>query len=126
MDKKIIKTNEAPQAIGPYSQGIVSGGFLFSAGQIPLNPTTMKLVEGGIEAHTKQVLENLKAVLSAQNLDFTHVVKTTVYLKDLTDFQKVNTIYAEYFDKSQPARSTIQVAKLPMDALIEIDLIAKT
>lgn len=126
MDKKIIETKDAPQAIGPYSQGIVSGGFLFSAGQIPLDPSTMKLVEGGIETQTKQVLENLKAVLSAQNIDFTHVVKTTVYLKDLNDFQKVNTIYAKYFDKGQPARSTVQVAKLPMDALIEIDFIAKT
>ncbi len=124
MDKKIVETSEAPKAIGPYSQAIVSGGFLFSAGQIPLDPVTMQLVERDIRVQTERVLENLKAVLKAENLDFSKVVKTTIYLKDLNDFQAVNEIYSKYFGDFKPARSTVQVAKLPLDSLIEIELIA--
>ncbi len=124
MDKKIINTENAPQAIGPYSQAIVSGGFLFTAGQIPLDPVTMQLVEADIEKQTTRVLDNIKAVLAAENIDLTHIVKTTIYLKDLADFQKVNAIYEDYFGDSKPARSTVQVAKLPMDSLIEIEVIA--
>ncbi len=125
MDKKIVETSQAPKAIGPYSQAIVSGGFLFSAGQIPLDPVTMQLVEGNIQVQAQRVLKNLKAVLEAENLDFSKVVKTTIYLKDLKDFQTVNEIYAKYFGEFKPARSTVQVAKLPLDSLIEIDLIAR-
>ena len=124
MNKKIIQTNNAPEAIGPYSQGVISNGFLFTAGQIPLNPNTMQLVEGGIEDQATQVLENLKAILQSENLNFSHVVKTTIYLKDLNDFQAVNTAYSKYFTKPYPARSTLQVAKLPLDARVEIEVIA--
>ncbi len=124
MDKKIVETSQAPKAIGPYSQAIVSGGFLFSAGQIPLDPATMQLVEGDIKVQTQRVLENLKAVLEAESLDFSKVIKTTIYLKDLNDFQAVNEIYSKYFGDFKPARSTVQVAKLPLDSLIEIELIA--
>ncbi|MDH4128623.1 MAG: RidA family protein [Spirochaetota bacterium] len=124
MKNKIVKTNNAPQAIGPYSQAVISGGFLFSAGQIPLDPHTMKLVEGGIEEQTKRVLDNLKGILTAEKLDFSSVIKTTIYLIDLNHFKTVNTIYTEHFGENKPARSTIQVAKLPMDALIEIEIIA--
>ncbi len=125
MDKKIVSSNNAPKAIGPYSQAIVAGGFLFSAGQIPLDPVSMTIVEGGIEQQTRRVLENLKAVLSAENLTFNNVVKTSIYLKDLNDYQAVNTIYSEYFGESKPARSTLQVAKIPLDAMVEIEVIAK-
>ncbi|GMT50253.1 MAG: endoribonuclease [bacterium] len=125
MDKKIVETSQAPKAIGPYSQAIVSGGFLFSAGQIPLDPATMKLVEGDVKVQAQRVLENLKAVLEAENLDFSKVIKTTIYLKDLNDFQAVNEIYSKYFGSFKPARSTVQVAKLPLDSLIEVDLIAR-
>ena len=125
MDRKIVEANDAPKAIGPYSQAVVSGGFLFTAGQIPLDPATMKIVDGGIEAQATQVLMNLKAILSAEGLDFGNVVKTTMYLKDLDDFQAVNGIYTQFFGDSKPARSTLQVAKIPLDSLVEIEVIAK-
>jgi 2-iminobutanoate/2-iminopropanoate deaminase len=119
-----IETNKAPAAIGPYSQAIVSGGFLFSAGQIPLDPTSGQIVEGGIKPQTDRVLDNLAAVLAAAGLDWSNVVKTTVFLHDMADFPTVNEIYARRTGEARPARSTVQVAALPRGALIEIDLIA--
>lgn len=124
--KKQIITDAAPGAIGPYSQAIAAGGFLFSSGQIPVDPKTNELVERNIEMQTRQVLENVKAVLAAANCTLEHVVKTTVFLKDMNDFAAVNTIYAEYFSSGiLPARSAIEVARLPKDVLVEIEVIAK-
>lgn len=125
MDKKIVHSDDAPAAIGPYSQAIISNGFLFAAGQIPLDPKTMKIVDGGIEEQCKRVLENIKAVLASESLNFNNVVKTTIFLKDLDDFQAVNGIYTEYFGEAKPARSTIQVAKLPLDSMVEIEIVAR-
>lgn len=125
IEKKIVQSSKAPKAIGPYSQAVMSGGFLFTSGQIPLDPTTMKLVPGGIKEQTRQVLENLKSVLEAGDLSFSHVVKTTIYLQDLGDFSQVNEIYSEYFTGEPPARSTVQVARLPLDSRVEIEVVAK-
>lgn len=119
-----VTTTEAPGAIGPYSQAIIAGGFLFASGQIPLDPKTGALVEGGIDAQTHQVLQNLGAVLKAAGLSFDRVVKTTVYLSDMANFPKVNEIYATYFGAPAPARATIQAAALPRNVLVEIDLVA--
>lgn len=119
-----ISTEQAPKAIGPYSQAVSLGGFVFTSGQIPLDPATGKLVEGGIEASTRRVFENLRAVLQSAGVGFGDVVKATVFLKSLSDFQVMNGIYAEYFGDHKPARSTVGVAQLPMDAPIEIDLVA--
>jgi 2-iminobutanoate/2-iminopropanoate deaminase len=124
MDKKVIRTDHAPGAVGPYSQAIVTGGFVFSAGQIPLVPETGQIVEGGIEAQTRQVLENVKAVLAAAGSSLDNVVKTTVFLQSMNDFAAMNTIYAEYFTSNPPARSTVEVAKLPRGALVEIETVA--
>ena len=114
----------APKAIGPYAQGIVANGFLFTAGQVPLNPDTMTLVEGDIAAQTERVLDNLAAVLAAGGASFAKVVKTTIYLVDLGDFQVVNATYAKRFTSAPPARATVQVAALPKGARVEIDAIA--
>ena len=122
--KRVISTKDAPAAVGPYSQAIAIGDFLFCAGQIPLDPATNALVEGGISTQTKCVLDNLKAVLAANEMTFEDVVKATVFLTDLTDFAAMNTIYAGYFREPFPARSTIQVAALPRGASVEIELIA--
>jgi len=124
--KRIITTSEAPAAIGPYSQGIsVEGGrWIFTSGQIALDPKTGKLVEGGIAEQTARVLENLKAVLSAGGASLGDVVKTTVYLVDLGDFQTMNDVYARYFHENPPARSTVQVSRLPRDARIEMEAVA--
>jgi 2-iminobutanoate/2-iminopropanoate deaminase len=119
-----IETNDAPAAIGPYSQAIVSGGFLFTAGQIPLDPASGQIVEGGIKPQTERVFDNLAAVLAAAGLDWANVVKTTVFLHDMADFPTVNEIYARRMGDSRPARSTVQVSALPRGALIEIDLVA--
>jgi len=119
-----IQTDRAPEAIGPYSQAIKANGFIFVSGQIPLDPTTMQIVEGGIEEQTERVLENLKAVLEAAGSSLDRVVKTTVYLADMTEFAAMNVIYAKYFGARKPARATAQVARLPRDVKIEIDLIA--
>jgi 2-iminobutanoate/2-iminopropanoate deaminase len=127
-DKLAIATTEAPAAIGPYSQAIRVGDTLFTSGQVALDPKTGNLVPGGINEQTTQVLENLKAVLAAAGIDFTHVVKTTVFLKSMGDFAAMNAIYATYFAAHgaiPPARSTVQVAALPKDALVEIECIAK-
>jgi len=124
MKKKVIQTEKAPKAIGPYSQAIQAGSFLFLSGQIPLDPKTGELVKGDIRQQTKQVLENLKGVLESEKLEMKDVVKVTIFLKDIGDFNQVNEVYATYFPSSPPARSTIQVAKLPRDAEIEIEAIA--
>jgi 2-iminobutanoate/2-iminopropanoate deaminase len=127
-DKTAISTTDAPAAIGPYSQAIRVGDTLFTSGQIPIDPATGNLVPGGIAEQTTRVLENLKAVLSAAGVSFTHVVKTTVFLKDMKDFAAMNEIYATYFAPHgaiPPARSTVQVAALPKDSLVEIECIAK-
>ena len=119
-----IATSDAPAAIGPYSQAIVAGGFLFTAGQIALDPATGQIVEGGIEAQTERVLSNLTAVLDEAGASWTHVVKTTVYLVDLSHFAVVNELYGRVVGDARPARSTVQVAALPRGALVEIDAIA--
>lgn len=125
--KTLIRTEHAPAAIGPYSQAIRTGDFLFTSGQVALDPATGALAEGGIEAETRQVMQNLRAVLAAAELGFDDVVKTTVFLADMADFATVNTIYAEAFASAvaPPARSTVQVAALPRGARIEIELIAR-
>ncbi len=120
-----ISTTTAPSAIGPYSQGQISGGFLFSAGQIPLIPESMEMVTGPIEDQTRRVLQNLDAVLAAAGTSWQRVVKTTVFLTDLADFAAFNTVYGEHLGDAKPARSTVQVAALPKGAKVEIELIAE-
>lgn len=122
--KEIVKTDQAPMPIGPYSQAVKANGFLFLAGQIGANPSNRKLVEGGIEAETVRVLENIKAVLFAANATLEDVVNTTIYLKDINDFAKMNAIYAKYFTSNYPARATIGVANLPGGANIEMAVVA--
>ena len=122
--RQTVKTENAPAAIGPYSQGVVSGGLLFCSGQIPLDPATGKMVEGGIEEQTERVLRNLDAVLEAGGASLRSVVKTTVYLADLADFPAMNGVYGRFFPENPPARATVQVAKLPAGALVEIDAVA--
>ena len=119
-----INASDAPEAIGPYSHAVDIGGLLFCSGQIPLDPTTMKLVEGGIEEQACQVFSNIRAVLEAGNSTLDDVVKTTIFLADMADFPVVNGIYAEAFGGHKPARSTVAVAGLPLGALIEIECIA--
>jgi len=120
---KAVHSKQAPAALGPYSQAIEAAGVVYSSGQVGLDPETGKLVEG-VEAQAHQVMRNLKAVLSAAGLDLAHVAKTTIYLADMSDFATVNAIYAEYFSEPYPARSTVQAARLPKDALIEVDVVA--
>ena len=120
---QVISTNNAPQAIGPYSQGIVANGLIFTSGQIALDSQN-QMSKGGIEAQTRQVLENLVAILNAQNSALDKVIKTTIFLADMGDFAVVNEIYAEFFGTHKPARSTVAVKSLPKDALIEIECIA--
>jgi len=122
--KEIICSGNAPKAIGPYSQAVRVNGMLFMSGQIPLDPSTMQLVEGTIQMQTERVLENLKAVLAAAGLSLEHVVKTSVFLKNLSEFPQMNEVYARYFPTNPPARSTVEVAKLPRDVQVEIDAIA--
>ena len=122
--KDRVQTDSAPKAIGPYSQAIKSNGFVFASGQIALDPATMQIVEGGIREQTGRVMENLKAVLDAAGSSLSHVVKTTVYLKDLSDFSEMNEIYGGFFTDIPPARSTVEVARLPRDVRVEIDVIA--
>ena len=124
--RETVKTGKAPAAIGPYSQAVRSGGFLFCSGQIPLDPATGKMVEGEIEAQTERVLKNLEAVLEAGGASLAGVVKTTVYLADLSDFPAMNGVYGKFFPENPPARATVQAAKLPAGAMVEIDAIAKT
>ncbi|HEY8851312.1 MAG TPA: RidA family protein [Gemmatimonadaceae bacterium] len=124
MALKQIGTDKAPAAIGPYSQGIVANGFLFTAGQIALDPVAGKIVEGGIVDQTERVMQNLQEVLRAAGASWDDVVKTNVYLHDLSDFPTVNEIYGRWLGKARPARSTVQVPGLPRGALVEIDAIA--
>jgi 2-iminobutanoate/2-iminopropanoate deaminase len=124
MGKRVIQTERAPKAIGPYSQAIQAGNFLFLSGQIPLDPKTGELIKGDIRKQTQQVLENIKGVLESQGLGMENVVKATLFLKELANFNQVNEVYATYFPSSPPARSTVEVAKLPRDADIEIEAIA--
>ncbi len=124
MKKKVIQTEMAPKAIGPYSQAIQAGNFLFLSGQIPLDPKTGELVKGDIRQQTQRVLENIKGVLESQKLGMENVVKVTIFLKDIGNFNQVNEVYATYFPSSPPARSTVGVEKLPRDADIEIEVIA--
>lgn len=119
-----LHTDDAPKAIGPYSQAIRAGGFIFCAGQTPLDPATMQLIEGDIEAQTRRVLQNLAAVLAAAGSGLDRVVKTTVFMQDLGEFARMNAVYAEFFPAAPPARSTVQVAGLPRGAQIEIECIA--
>ncbi len=122
--KKIISTSEAPAAIGPYSQAIRSGNFLFCSGQIPLDPATGQIVSGDTTTQTRRVLDNIGAVLKAEGLVFENIVKTTIFLTDLGDFQTVNEVYGSYFKQQPPARSTVQVSALPKGAKVEIEAIA--
>ena len=122
--RKHVISADAPKPIGPYSQGVLAGGFMFVSGQIPLDPRTNELVEGGIEVQTEQVLKNLMAVLKEAKMGPENVVKTTVFLSDLKDFAKMNDVYARYLGKEPPARSTIQAAGLPRGVKVEIDVIA--
>jgi 2-iminobutanoate/2-iminopropanoate deaminase len=127
-EKISISTPSAPVAIGPYSQAVQVGDLVFTSGQIPLDPETGAMVAGGIREQTVRVLENLSAILQSSGLDFSHVVKTTVFLKEMKDFSVMNAVYTDYFDFEDgcfPARSTVQVASLPKDALIEIDCVAR-
>ena len=124
MSKKIILTEQAPAPIGPYSQAVSIGDLLFLSGQIPLDPQSGNLVDGGIAAQTRQVLENLKAVLEAAGSSLDGVIKATVFLKNMTDFAAMNEVYGAYLGAAKPARSTVAVAELPRGALVEIDLVA--
>ena len=123
--KKVISTSKAPAAIGPYSQAIQVGNLVFASGQIPIDPATNTLVEGGIEVQAKQAFENLSALLTAAGSSLPQVVKTVVFIKNMDDFAKVNEIYATYFTSNYPARSCVEVARLPKDVLIEVEAIAE-
>jgi len=122
--KQTISSNSAPKAIGPYSQAVRAGQLLFVSGQVPLDPATGQMVAGGIAEQTRRVLDNLGAVLSAGGRSFADVVRTTIFLADMNDFAAVNEIYGQYFSEPYPARATVQVARLPKDARVEIDVIA--
>ncbi len=122
--RRAVRTDAAPAAIGPYSQAIDTGTLVFASGQIPLDPSTGQLVEGGIARQTEQVLHNVGAVLEAAGLSLQHVVKTTIYMKDLAEFEEMNAVYGRAMPDPPPARSTVQVARLPRDVRIEIDVIA--
>lgn len=124
MEKKIIHTDKAPQALGPYSQGVVAGAYLFAAGQVAADPQTGELVSGDISVQTRQALNNLVAVLEAGGSSLDRVVKTTVFLTNLDDFAAMNSVYAEFFPAEPPARTTVQVARLPRGALLEIEAVA--
>ncbi|MGD8404346.1 MAG: RidA family protein [Anaerolineales bacterium] len=122
--KQIVQTDKAPGAIGPYSQAVRAGNMVFTAGQIGMDPATMEIVSGGLEAETRQVLNNLKQVLEAAGSGLNYVVKTTVFLRDMADFPKMNAIYAEFFTENPPARSAVEVAALPKGVAVEIEAVA--
>ena len=124
MNKSVVSTKQAPGAIGPYSQGIKGNGFVFVSGQLPVDPAAGEFAAGGIEAQTRQSLQNVQAILAAVGTTLDQVVKTTVFLQHMTDFAAMNRVYAEVFAKECPARSCFEVAKLPKDALVEIEVIA--
>jgi len=121
---EVVSTEKAPKAIGPYSQAIKIQNMVYTSGQIPVDPSSGEVVDGGIENQTRQVLENLKAVLAEAGTGFENVVKTTVYIKDMNDFASVNKIYGQYFKEPYPARSCVEVARLPKDVLVEIEAVA--
>ena len=123
-EKEIIATDRAPQAIGPYSQAVRAGGFVFASGQIPIDPATGQFVPGGIAEQTEQVLKNLTALFAAAGVGLDQVVKTTVFLADMEDFTAMNEVYGRYFGQASPARATVQAARLPRDARVEIEAIA--
>jgi 2-iminobutanoate/2-iminopropanoate deaminase len=120
-----IHTDDAPAAIGPYSQAIVAGGFVYTAGQVPFDPATMELVEGDVAVQTEQVMKNLDAILRQAGAELSTVVKTTVFLRDMDDFAAMNEVYGRWFGGHKPARSTVQVARLPRDAGVEIEAVAR-
>jgi 2-iminobutanoate/2-iminopropanoate deaminase len=125
MEKKVIYTDKAPKPIGPYSQGITaSGTMIFTAGQVPLDPVSGQLVEDGIKAQTRQVMLNIEAILNQAGTSFISVVKTTVFLKDMNEFPAMNEVYGEFFRENPPARSTVEVARLPKDVRVEIEVVA--
>ncbi len=124
MEKRIVSTEDAPAAVGPYSQAVIAGNLVYTAGQLGLDPKSGRLVEGGVEAQTRQALNNLQAVLAAAGSSLEGVVKTTVFLQDIGDFKAMNGVYAEFFGKSPPARSAVQVAALPLGGLVEIEAVA--
>jgi 2-iminobutanoate/2-iminopropanoate deaminase len=123
-EKVIVETQAAPSAIGPYSQAVGYNGMLFLSGQIAIDPETEEMVEGGIEAQIAQVMSNLSSVLEAAGVNFSHVIRTTIYVDDMADFETVNEIYGRFFDTNPPARATVEVSTLPKEALVEIDMIA--
>ena len=125
MNKTIITTDKAPAPLGPYNQAVLVNDTLYLSGQIPLIPFTMELVEGNLEAETKQVMQNLKAVLEAANMGFDHVVKTSIFLNDINNFAAVNEVYGSYFESDFPARECVEVARLPKDVNVEISVIAE-
>jgi len=125
MEKELVNSSDAPEPIGSYSQAVKSGGFLYLSGQIALNPKTMEMATGGIKEESRQVLKNIGEVLKAGGADFNSVVKTTVYLSDMSQFAEMNEVYAEFFGESKPARATVEVSSLPKNGLVEIDAIAK-
>ena len=122
--KKIIKADDAPQAIGPYSQAVEAGGFVFVSGQIPLDPASGDLVQGDVKEQTRRVMENARAILGAAGCTMADVVKVTIYLKDMNDFAAVNDVYGSFFSPDPPARATVEVSRLPKDAALEMDFIA--
>ncbi len=124
MRKELIHTDAAPKAIGPYSQAIKAGGVVYCSGQIPLDPSTMSVIEGSVADQTRRVLRNLDAVLNAAGSSLGQIVKTTVFLRDMNDFAEMNAAYGEFFQEQPPARATVQVARLPKDVAVEIDCIA--
>ncbi|MFQ5906084.1 MAG: RidA family protein [bacterium] len=124
MAHEVVETHGAPEAIGPYSQAIKAGDLLFTSGQIAIDPGTGQLISGGVKEQTARVLENLKAVLEAAGSSLANVIKTTVYLSDMNDFSQMNMVYAQFFDRTKPARSTVEVSRLPKDVKVEIDAVA--
>ena len=124
MKHQVIHTDKAPKAIGPYSQAVKTGNMLFVSGQVPFVPETMEIVEGDVKAQTAQSLKNVQAILAEAGLDFSHVVKSTVFIKDMNEFAAINEVYAEYFGENKPARACVEVARLPKDVKVEIEVIA--
>ena len=124
MKHEVVHTDKAPKAIGPYSQAVKAGNILFVSGQVPFVPETMEIVEGDVKAQTAQSLKNVQAILAEAGLDFSHVVKSTVFIKDMNEFAAINEVYAEYFGENKPARACVEVARLPKDVKVEIEVIA--
>ena len=124
MKHQVIHTDNAPKAIGPYSQAVKAGNMLFVSGQVPFVPETMEIVEGDVKAQTAQSLKNVQAILAEAGVDFSHVVKSTVFIKDMNEFAQINEVYAEFFGENKPARACVEVARLPKDVKVEIEVIA--